>query len=217
MKQLLLLIFLSSIYLHSKSITLNENDLKTIDNSKDSKAIKIRLVKYVKLKQKVRPFTNTLKKLSHINSFYNKILPVNDSTKYNVDDHWATPKEFLIQGRGDCEDYAIAKYFTLLEVGIPKEKLYFAIVKVKGETNYHMVLLYFENKNSMPLVLDNLSFKVVPFDIRKRLEPKVIFNEYGSFTLKNKKIYKKVRINWGKNKDDNKWEKLLNRVYSKNE
>ncbi len=217
MKQILLLIFLSSICLHSKSITLNENDLKTIDNSKDSKAIKIRLIKYVKLKQKVRPFTNTLKKLSHINSFYNKILPVNDSTKYNVDDHWATPKEFLIQGRGDCEDYAIAKYFTLLEVGIPKEKLYFAIVKVKGETNYHMVLLYFENKNSMPLVLDNLSFKVVPFDIRKRLEPKVIFNEFASYLLKNKKIYKKVRINWGKNKDDNKWEKLLNRVYSKNE
>jgi len=217
MKQILLLIFLSSICLHSKSITLNENDLKTIDNSKDSKAIKIRLIKYVKLKQKVRPFTNTLKKLSHINSFYNKILPVNDSTKYNVDDHWATPKEFLIEGRGDCEDYAIAKYFTLLEVGIPKEKLYFAIVKVKGETNYHMVLLYFENKNSMPLVLDNLSFKVVPFDIRKRLEPKVIFNEFASYLLKNKKIYKKVRINWGKNKDDNKWEKLLNRVYSKNE
>jgi len=217
MKQILLLIFLSSICLHSKSITLNENNLKTIDNSKDSKAIKIRLIKYVKLKQKVRPFTNTLKKLSHINSFYNKILPVNDSTKYNVDDHWATPKEFLIEGRGDCEDYAIAKYFTLLEVGIPKEKLYFAIVKVKGETNYHMVLLYFENKNSMPLVLDNLSFKVVPFDIRKRLEPKVIFNEFASYLLKNKKIYKKVRINWGKNKDDNKWEKLLNRVYSKNE
>jgi len=217
MKQILLLIFLSSICLHSKSITLNEKDLKTINNSKDSKAIKIRLVKYVKLKQKVRPFKNILKKLSHINSFYNKILPVNDSTKYNVDDHWATPKEFLIQGHGDCEDYAIAKYFTLLEVGIPKEKLYFAIVKVKGETNYHMVLLYFENKNSMPLVLDNLSFKVVPFDIRKRLEPKVIFNEYGSYLLKDKRIYKKVRINWGKNKDDNKWEKLLNRIYSKNE
>jgi predicted transglutaminase-like cysteine proteinase len=217
MKQILLLIFLSSICLHSKSITLNENDLKTIDNSKDSKAIKIRLVKYVNLKQKVRPFTNTLKKLSHVNSFYNKILPVNDSTKYNVDDHWATPKEFLINGKGDCEDYAIAKYFTLLEVGIPKEKLYFGIVKVKGETNYHMVLLYFENKKSIPLVLDNLSFKVVPFDIRKRLEPKVVFNEFASYTLKNKKIYKKVRINWGKNKDDNKWDKLLNRVYSKNE
>ncbi len=217
MKQLLLLIFLSLSCLHSKSITLNKNDLKIIDNSKNSKAIKIRLVKYVKLKQKVRPFTTTLKKLSHINSFYNKILPVNDATKYNVDDHWATPKEFLINGKGDCEDYAIAKYFTLLEVGIPKEKLYFAIVKVKGESNYHMVLLYFEKKNSMPLVLDNLSFKVVPFDIRKKLEPKVIFNEFGSYILKDKKIYKKVKINWGKNKNDNKWEKLLNRVYSKNE
>lgn len=217
MKQILLLILLSTLLIHAKSITLNNDDLKLIDNSKNSKAIKIRLIKYLNLKKKVRPFTNTLKKLSHVNSFYNKILPVNDSTKYNVDDHWATPKEFLINGRGDCEDYAIAKYFTLLEVGIPKEKLYFAIVKVKGETNYHMVLLYFENKKAMPLVLDNLSFKVVPFDIRKRLEPKVIFNEKNSFILKDKKIFKKVNINWGPNKKDNKWEILLNRVYSKNE
>lgn len=77
-----------------------------------------------------------------------------------------------------------------------------------------MVLLYFENKKSMPLVLDNLSFKVVPFDIRKKLEPKVIFNEKETYILKNKKIYKKARINWGK---ENKWEKLLTRIYQKDE
>lgn len=221
MKQLLLLIFLFTTTLHSKSIILNSNDIKRIDESKNSKAIKIRLVKYLKLKEKVRTFDDTLKKLSHINAFYNRILPINDKTKYQVDDHWATPKEFLINGNGDCEDYAIAKYFSLLEVGIPKEKLFLSIVKVKNETNYHMVLLYFENKNSMPLVLDNLSFKVVPFDIRKKLEPKVIFNEKDSFVLKNKKIFKKVKIDWGQNKNGknrpNKWKFLLNRVYSKNE
>ncbi len=214
MKQMILLIFIALSTLHSKSITLNDKDLKTIKTSTHKKAIKIRLVKYVKLKQKVKNFDNTLKKLSHVNSFYNKILPVEDTTKYNVDDHWATPKEFLINGKGDCEDYAIAKYFTLIETGIPKDKLYFAIVKVKAEANYHMVLLYIENKNAMPLVLDNLSFKVVPFDIRKKLQPKVIFNEKMTYILKDKKIYKKAKINWGK---VNKWELLLNRVYEKNE
>lgn len=217
MKQLLLLILFSFTLLYSQSITLNEKDLKIIDSRSDSNAIKKRLLEYLELKKKVRTFDNTLKKLSHINSFYNRILPVNDKTKYSADDYWATPKEFLINGRGDCEDYAIAKYFTLLEVGIPKEKLFFSIVQVKGEANYHMVLLYFETKKSIPLVLDNLSFKVVPFDIRKKLEPKVIFNEKESFILKNKRIYKKAKINWGKEKKDNKWENLLNRVYSKNE
>lgn len=213
MKQLILLIFISLISLQAKSITLSNDDLRGIKSSTNEKAITIRLIQYLELKKKVKDF-RLLKKLSHVNAFYNKILPVNDSSKYKVDDHWATPKEFLINGKGDCEDYAIAKYFTLLEAGIPKSKLFLSVVKVKGEANYHMVLLYIENKKSMPLVLDNLSFKVVSFDIRKKLIPKFIFNEKVAYILKNKKISKKVKINWG---DVDKWQKLLNRVYKKNE
>ena len=213
MQQIFLLIFLSFSLLYSKSITLDNEDLQRIKTSKNEKAITIRLVKYLELKKKIKNF-RLIKKLSYVNAFYNKILPINDSTKYNVDDHWSTPKEFLINGRGDCEDYAIAKYFTLLEVGIPKDKLFLSVVKVKGEANYHMVLLYIENKKSMPLVLDNLSFKVVSFDIRKKLEPKFIFNEKEAFILKNKKIYKRVKIDWGK---VDKWQNLLTRVYEKSE
>ncbi len=29
----------------------------------------------------------------------------------------------LVKGAGDCEDYSIAKYFTLRRLGIPSEKL----------------------------------------------------------------------------------------------
>ena len=213
MQQIFLLIFLSFSLLYSKSITLENKDVQKIKDSPNEKAITIRLVKYLNLKKKVKDFP-ILKKLSHVNAFYNKILPINDSTKYNVDDHWSTPKEFLINGRGDCEDYAIAKYFTLLEAGVSKDKLFLAVVQVKNATNYHMILLYIENKKSMPLVLDNLSFKVVPFNIRKKLEAKFIFNEKEAFLLKNKKIHKRVKINWGK---VDKWQDLLNRVYNKNE
>ncbi|WP_228256688.1 hypothetical protein, partial [Malaciobacter molluscorum] len=60
----------------------------------------------------------------------------------------------------------------------------------------------------------NLRFKILPFDKRKRLEPKVIFNENIAYKLKNKKIEKRVKIDWGK---VNKWELLLDRVYNKNE
>ena len=214
MKQIIFLIFISITFLHSKNITLSTKELQNIKTLKNEKEITIRLVRYLKLKKKVKSFDNVLKKLSHVNSFYNQILPVKDKTKYKVDDHWATPKEFLINGRGDCEDYAIAKYFTLLETGISKDKLFLSIVQVKNEATYHMVLLYIENKKAMPLVLDNLSFKVVPFDIRKKLIPKVIFNEKEAYVLKNKKIYKKANINWGK---IDKWALLLNRVYEKNE
>jgi len=213
MKRFIFLILLSTLILNSKSIILTKNDIKDIDNSYYKKSIYLRLQGYVKLKRKIKDF-NLEKKLNYTNSFYNKILPIDDSRKYNVDDHWATPKEFLIEGKGDCEDYAIAKYFTLLEVGVPKDKLYLAVVKVKAKTNYHMVLLYIENKDSIPLVLDNLSFKILSFDKRKDLIPKVIFNENQAFILKNKKIYKRVKIDWG---EVDKWEKLLFRVYNKNE
>ncbi|NQY20981.1 MAG: transglutaminase-like cysteine peptidase, partial [Campylobacteraceae bacterium] len=148
------------------------------------------------------------------NAFYNKILPSLDKDLYNKDDYWATRKEFLINGKGDCEDYVIAKYFSLLEVGIKKEKLYFSVVKVKGEKTEHMVLLYIDNKKQTPLVLDNLSFKVLALNKRKDLKTKFIFNEINSYLLKNYLLNKKVRINW---KDDNKWKTLLTRVYDKNE
>lgn len=213
MKQIISLILISFLTLQAKNITLSQEEYENILKSTNASQISARLVKYKRLLDKAKDF-NTIKKLSYTNSFYNKILPVNDDTKYKVDDYWATPKEFLIEGRGDCEDYAIAKYFTLLSLGIEKNKLFLAVVKVKNATNYHMVLLYIKNKNSMPLVLDNLSFKVVPFNKRPKLKPKFIFNEKEAYILKNKKIYKKVKINWGK---EDKWENILKRVYENNE
>lgn len=213
MKRIILLILISTLFLQAKSITLNDKDKENLKTNPNKKAVYLRLLKYLELKRKIKDFSLE-KKLNYVNSFYNKILPVNDSTKYSADDYWATPKEFIIEGKGDCEDYAIAKYFTLQEVGIPKEKLFLAVVKVKGATNYHMVLTYLENKNSMPLILDNLSFRVLPFIKRTDLTPKFIFNEKEAFILKNKKIHKKVKVDWGK---EDKWKNLLNRIYKDNE
>ena len=74
-----------------------------------------------------------------------------------------------------------------------------------------MVLLYLENKGSTPLVMDNLSSKVIPLNQRKDLIPKFAFNEIDSYKLTSDKFTQKVNIDWGK---DNKLEKLLMRVYS---
>ncbi|RXJ87751.1 transglutaminase-like cysteine peptidase [Arcobacter sp. CECT 8985] len=213
MKQIILLIFIFISTIEAKKITLTQSEYNSILKSTNHRQIAIRLVKYNRLLKKAKNFP-LIKKLGYTNSFYNKILPVDDEDKYKVDDYWATPKEFLIEGKGDCEDYAIAKYFTLLSLGVNKKNLYLAVVQVKGETSYHMVLLYFKNKKSIPLVLDNLSFKVITFDKRPKLIPKYIFNEFGAYILKDKKIYKKVKIKWGKT---NKWKVILNRVYNKNE
>jgi len=207
MKQLFLLICLSTT-IFANYLNLNDQQIENIIKKPNKEAIFLRFKKYYQLRKQVKEF-NTLKKLNYINTFFNKILPVEDKFKYQTDDYWATPKEFLIEGRGDCEEYAISKYFSLKEIGIDEDKLFLAIVKVKGKTNYHLVLLYFENRSSIPLVLDNLSFKVLPFDKRSSLTTKVIFNEKEAFVLKDKKIYKKAKIDWG---DDNKWEKILNKI-----
>lgn len=212
MKQLIFLIFLIN-YVSAYEFKLNEKDLKYINNSDKKSFIENRLNKYKNLKMQVKDY-ELLRKLSHVNSFINKILPAHDISTQASLDYWATPKEFLLQGHGDCEDYVIAKYFTLLELGIPKEKLYFAVVDIKGEKTSHMILLYLENKESTPLVLDNLSSVVIPLTKRTKLIPKFAFNEIDSYKFTYEKFTEKVKINWGK---EDKWEKLLNRVYTLNE
>jgi predicted transglutaminase-like cysteine proteinase len=192
---------------------LNQKDVDFINNSSKKSFILNRLEKFQILKAQVKDY-ELIRKLSHINSFINRILPAHDISTTSSIDYWATPKEFLLQGHGDCEDYAISKYFTLLELGIKKENLYFAVVDIKAERSSHMILLYLENKNSTPLVLDNLSSKVIPLTKRTKLIPKFAFNEIDSYKFNHQKFTEKVKINWGK---DNKWEKLLNRIYVLNE
>lgn len=209
MKRIILLIILISTFLYSYDFKLTQKDMEKIENSYNKKFVINRLTEYEKLKEKVKDY-ELIRKLSHVNTFINRVLPKLDINKGVAMDYWATPKEFLIDGYGDCEDYAITKYFTLIELGIPKEKLYLNVVKVKGQRDKHMVLLYAQNKDSSPLVLDNLSFRVIPFTKRPDLTPEFAFNEIDAYILSREKFTQKVKIDWGK---ENKWENLLNRVY----
>jgi len=213
MKHILILITIFCLFLNAKELKLTKKELNYIKDSPNKSFIINRFKKFKEMRDKAVNFP-VEKKLAYVNAFFNKILPVDDATKYNYDDYWATRKEFIIEGKGDCEDYVIAKYFTLLEVGVKKENLYFAVVQVKGKTSYHMNLLYLDNPTSVPLVLDNLSFKVVPFPKRKKLLPKFVFNEFDAHILTKNGLGKKVKVDWG---EVNKWEVLLDRVYNKNE
>lgn len=213
MKKLILLLFLLLTNSFSYEFKLNQKDKNKIENSNQKVAIYKRLEKYSELKKNLKS-SSIDKKLAQVNFFINRTLPEFDNRSSGIDDYWMTPKEFFIKGIGDCEDYVIAKYFTLLELGVKKENLYFGVLRVKGSAGSHMVLFYVENKNSSPLVLDNLSFKVLPLSKRSDLIPDVAFNEIDSYKFTQDKFTQKVTIDWG---NDNKWEKLLNRVYSLDE
>jgi predicted transglutaminase-like cysteine proteinase len=194
-------------------LSLNAKDLEKIQHSPKKNFIIKRFKQYIQMTKKVKDYP-TFKKLSHVNTFFNRILPQNDKAKYGMDDYWTTQKEFLFKGKGDCEDYAISKYFTLLELGIPKEQLFLSVVQVKGKQTDHMVLLYIKYPNAIPLVMDNLSFKVVPLNKRKKLIQKLAFNELGSYKIYDNRLQEKVKINWGK---EDKWATILKRVYENNE
>ncbi|MFY9094869.1 transglutaminase-like cysteine peptidase [Aliarcobacter butzleri] len=213
MKSLILLV----LFLFSNSFAyefkLNQKDKNLIEKSTQKSFILKRLAKYEEVRNKARNL-DINKKLAQINLFINGSLAEFDNASMRIDDYWMTPKEFFIKGHGDCEDYVIAKYFTLLELGVKKENLYPAIVKVEGSASLHLVLLYVEDKNKSPLVLDNLSFKILPFSKRTDLTPIAAFNEIDSYTLTREKFLQKANVDWGK---ENKWEKLLNRVYKLDE
>ncbi|MCT7640048.1 transglutaminase-like cysteine peptidase [Aliarcobacter butzleri] len=213
MKSLILLV----LFLFSNSFAyefkLNQKDKNLIEKSTQKSFILKRLAKYEEVRNKARNL-DINKKLTQINLFINGSLAEFDNASMRIDDYWMTPKEFFIKGHGDCEDYVIAKYFTLLELGVKKENLYPAIVKVQGSASLHLVLLYVEDKNKSPLVLDNLSFKILPFSKRTDLTPIAAFNEIDSYTLTREKFLQKANVDWGK---ENKWEKLLNRVYKLDE
>ena len=116
------------------------------------------------------------KQLFQVNKFFNQITFIDDDVLWGKSNYWATPIEFIGANGGDCEDYAIAKYFSLRELGVPDEKLRITMVHAKTLNQYHMVLTYYEQPSSMPLVLDNLIGEIKPANLRTDLLPIYSFN-----------------------------------------
>lgn len=121
--------------------------------------------------------------LDRVNFYLNQLPTKADKINNNKSDYWETPKEFLTCGYGDCEDYAIIKYFTLLKLGFSKDKLFITAAYEKYSGQYHMVLSYFESKEKPPLILDNLSYKILDLKIREDLKAKIFINEEGSYKI----------------------------------
>jgi len=98
-------------------------------------------------------------KLYATNRFFNReIRHVPDWKIFHRRDYWATPIQTIKNKKGDCEDFAIAKYYTLRAMGVPKDRLSIAYGKRKsfrGEA--HMVVVYYPYDKIEPLVLDNLT------------------------------------------------------------
>ncbi|WP_426118792.1 cysteine protease LapG [Pseudomonas sp. DSP3-2-2] len=124
--------------------------------------------------------SSELEQLNLVNRFFNRQLHYReDSELWHQPDYWATPVESLLKGAGDCEDYAIAKYFSLRRLGVPSEKLLITYVKALGLNRAHMVLTYYATPTGDPLVLDSLIEVITPASQRPDLLPVYAFNGEG--------------------------------------
>jgi len=124
------------------------------------------------------------KKLMLVNTFFNRAEFVSDQEHWGKQDYWATPVELLATNAGDCEDYSIAKYFTLKEMGVEEEKLKITYVKAIKLDQAHMVLAYYPEPGAEPYILDNLINEIKPASERDDLIPVYSFNGEGLWLSK---------------------------------
>lgn len=115
-----------------------------------------------------------VRQLDVVNRFMNRQPYVEDIVNYGVVDYWATPTEFFARD-GDCEDYAIAKYHSLRELGWPPSQLRILVLNDLNLRVPHAVLVAYVNGRAF--ILDNQFGSVVPIEVIRHYQPIFSINE----------------------------------------
>ena len=179
---IVLLLYVSSLF--ADGIGISDKLLNYVAERYGQSA-KLRLIGWQSL-IKSHNNKNEKEKLTLVNSFINQTRFVDDITHWGKQDYWATPIELLATNGGDCEDFSIAKYFTLREMGVPDERMRITYVKSLKLNQAHMVLTYYPSPDSDPLVLDNLINDVKPASKRSDLLPIYSFNAQDLWLAKER-------------------------------
>lgn len=195
----LLLISLSAVGVSSQlKFYLPEQEMNSYSSKYGESAVK-RLNALLALMDSIVNETED-KKVIQVNAFYNQMPYQPDSKTWGQSDYWASRLEFLGVGQGDCEDYAVAKFLTLLQLDVPQEKLFLTYVKAKGYADEaHMVVTYYKKQGTVPFVLDNYIKKIMPATERGDLVPVYSFTANDLFLQKQKGLGKRVDPSQSKN------------------
>lgn len=146
--------------------------------------------------------------LTKVNDFFNQFQYESDMEARGVEDYWKSPEEFIEDGGGDCEDYALIKYFTLIVLGVPTERLRITYVISTSLKQAHMVLAYYATPEAEPLILDSLDSKILKASLRPDLKPVYSFNGEGLWMAKERG----QNLSLGKPSSLSKWNDLLKRM-----
>ena len=167
----------------SAGVKINEQAIKTTAQQKYGIKGVQNVQKWLDLMANIKTQPEE-QKLKEINQFWNRVaLAGEDIDIWGVEDYWATPLETLGKAAADCEDYVIGKYFSLIHLGVPADKLRLIYVRaqVGGASIAHMVLGYYSTPTAEPLLLDNLTGLIRPASQRPDLTPVFSFNSDGIY------------------------------------
>ena len=114
------------------------------------------------------------KQVIEVNKFFNRFPYRLDSEAYGIMDYWATPAEFMAKS-GDCEDYAIIKYFALRQLGFDTDALRIVVLTDTIRNLAHGVLAVYIA--SEVYILDNLSNLAMSHNRLKHYKPQFSVNE----------------------------------------
>ena len=180
--------FSSIILIASKTFNISESQLNSI-SSKYGSSGKNRVEAWDSMIESSKN-ESLLNKIKNVNDFFNQITYKTDAAHWKQKDYWATPFEFMGTGAGDCEDYAIAKYFSLVKLGIPDDKLRITyVIYKKANSRFeqaHMVLTYYHKTGAEPVILDNINRTLQLASKRNDLKPVYSFNASGLWQAKTK-------------------------------
>lgn len=179
-----LLCFCSPVTL---AFEFNSSSLSSLTQQHFGARAQYRFDQWVQMLQSARRLPVS-EQLRVVNQFWNTQLEdLEDRDLWQREDYWATPLESLGKGAGDCEDFVIGKYFSLIWLGVPANKLRLIYVNARVtnaagvQTIPHMVLGYYREPDDQPLVLDNLKDTIVSGDDRPDLRPVFSFNADGIY------------------------------------
>jgi predicted transglutaminase-like cysteine proteinase len=100
-----------------------------------------------------------------------------DATQHGASDVWSSALASLESRRGDCEDYAIVKYVTLREAGVPAEDLRLLVGRVASLGQAHAVLA--ARLDGHWLILDNRRMTMIEDERASDLQPLFAFDSIG--------------------------------------
>ncbi|HEY0628427.1 MAG TPA: transglutaminase-like cysteine peptidase [Sphingomicrobium sp.] len=121
---------------------------------------------------------HVIAKLEAVNSYVNsRVRFVDDRVQFGVGDRWLAPSDTLARGRGDCEDFALAKRAMLRAAGVPDRDLYLVVLKDLSRRADHAVLVV--RAAGRFLVLDNGTNRIVDSADIADYKPVITFASNG--------------------------------------